>query len=103
MAGAPMIVRCHYDHQPDYFEGPTPVITWTDEAAPAGTGALEDVWAASSDAIWAVGEGGTVIKYDGTRWTRQDTGTTETLHAVDGIDAANVWIVGDRGTILRGR
>ena len=103
MAGAPMIVRCHYDHQPDYFEGPTPVITWTNEAAPAGTGALEDVWAASSDAIWAVGEGGTVIKYDGTRWTRQDTGTTETLHAVDGIDAANVWIVGDRGTILRGR
>lgn len=98
-----VIVRCHVDNQPVYPDGPTPVITWTNETPPAGTQSLEDVWAASANAIWAVGMNGTVLKYDGASWTRQTTGTTEVLRAVDGIDAANVWIVGDRGVILRGR
>lgn len=100
--GDGIIVRCHVDNRPDFL-GTTPVTTWTVESPPAGTVGLEDVWAASPDAIWAVGAGGTVIKYNGSSWVRQTTGTTEDLHAVDGIDAANVWIVGDRGVILRGR
>jgi hypothetical protein len=103
LADEALILRCHVDSAPAYFEGPTPVITWTNEAPPAGTPALEDVWAASASAIWAVGMGGTVLKYDGTSWTQQTTGTTEVLRAVDGLDAANVWIVGDRGVIMRGR
>lgn len=101
--GAGVIVRCHVDNQPEFFDGPTPVVTWSAETPPVGTMALEDVWAASPDAIWAVGEGGTILKYDGTRWAAQTSGTTEPLRAVDGIDVANVWIVGDQGVILRGR
>ncbi|MHB1508068.1 MAG: putative Ig domain-containing protein [Acidimicrobiales bacterium] len=50
----------------------------------------------------AVGDGGTVLTYDGSSWTAQASGTTDTLYGVsyDGIGSANAWAVGDHGTIL---
>jgi hypothetical protein len=98
-----LIVRGRAAYVDVPFGRPRLEVTWAAESAPAGTPALEDVWGISRDAIWAVGLAGTVLRHDGTRWVRQDSGTTEDLRAVDGLDAANVWIVGDGGAILRGR
>jgi hypothetical protein len=98
-----LIVRGRAAYMDVPFGRPRLEVMWAAESAPAGTPALEDVWGIARDAIWAVGAAGTVLRHDGTRWVRQPSGTTEDLRAVDGLDAANVWIVGDGGAILRGR
>jgi len=43
-----------------------------------------------------------IVKWNGTTWTGQTSGTTNFLHGVWGTDANNVWAVGATGTILRG-
>lgn len=63
---------------------------------------LRRVWAADATHIWAVGDNGTILKSDGTSWIRQNSGTTNHLHAVWGTDATHIWAVGDYGTILQG-
>lgn len=51
---------------------------------------------------WAVGEGGTVLKYqDPGGWMQQVTGTSKTLAGVYFVDALQGWVVGDLGTVLR--
>ncbi len=54
-----------------------------------------------SNNVWAVGSGGTIIKWGGSSWTRQGEGvTTANLRGVDALDATHVWAVGDGGIIL---
>ncbi len=66
---------------------------------PTGIG-LQDVWQSGSE-IFAVGASGTIMHYDGTVWTKMDSGTTEKLYGVWGITVNNVFAVGDNGTILQ--
>lgn len=51
----------------------------------------------------AVGEAGALVLSDdgGQTWSPQPSGTTETLHAVNVLDARNVLAVGEGGTIVR--
>jgi hypothetical protein len=49
-----------------------------------------------------VGFGGTILEWNGTAWTAQNSGTTNSLTGVWGADANNVWAVGGTGTILLG-
>ena len=55
---------------------------------------------AGNDVI-AVGEAGTMARFDGTAWTRPQSGTTKNLRGVwlDGASTAS-FVVGDEGTIL---
>ena len=46
-----------------------------------------------------VGRHGAIWHWDGQSWTAQDSGTTADLLTVTGNDH-EVWIAGDRGTIL---
>ena len=62
---------------------------------------LMGVWGASSAAVFTVGNSGTILFYDGSGWTRMETGTTSDLRAVWGSSPTNVYAVGASGTILR--
>lgn len=65
---------------------------------------LRGLWASSDTNIFAVGDGGTILQFDGTSWTlvkvtNQPTFSTN-LRAVWGTSNSNVYAVGDNGTIL---
>src|SRR5438309_411554 len=45
---------------------------------------LEAVWGTGATDVWAVGEGGTAVHFDGHAWALTDTGTTESLTSVHG-------------------
>ena len=62
---------------------------------------LREVWGADSSNVWAVGNTGTILKYNGTAWSAQTSGTTANLLGVWGTSATNVWAVGSGGTILK--
>lgn len=54
-------------------------------ASDSGQGrALRDVWASGPDDIWAVGDRGTILHYDGNRWTPEEVPTVENLEVVWG-------------------
>ena len=54
-----------------------------------------------SGRVWFVGTGGTILQWDGSKLTRQVSGTTANLQGIFGPDGQNLWAVGDSGTILR--
>ncbi|MBX7208567.1 MAG: PKD domain-containing protein [Verrucomicrobiaceae bacterium] len=62
---------------------------------------LRDVWGLNTSNIWAVGDGGVILKWNGSAWTAQSSGTTANLLRVWGSDANNVWAVGASGTIRK--
>jgi photosystem II stability/assembly factor-like uncharacterized protein len=61
---------------------------------------LNGVWAYSEDGLFAVGDQGTILRYDGGAWTEMASGTTENLNDVWGISPADVYATGDNATIL---
>jgi hypothetical protein len=58
------------------------------------------VWAAGEDDAFAVGDSGTIIRYDGSKWGVMDSGTSEVLTEVWGTSNTDVYAVGFSGTIL---
>src|SRR5438445_422536 len=54
----------------------------------------------ASTAVWAVGEGGAILHWDGTAWSSVSSGTTSDVFAVWGSASTDVWTVGYGGTIL---
>ena len=73
-----------------------------------GLGSFNSVWADSPSFIYACGVGGLLTRYNGTKWTVIDSGTTTiSLHSVwgtpGGITSATVFATGDGGVILRVR
>lgn len=62
---------------------------------------LNGVWGSGTSDVWAVGDQGTILHYDGTLWIPVRSGTTNDLLSVAGRDAKNVWAVGRKGTTLR--
>ncbi len=61
---------------------------------------LSGVWGFSGDDVFAVGEDGTILHYDGTEWSSMSSGTTSNLEAVWGTAGNNIYAVGEEGTIL---
>ena len=50
--------------------------------------------------MFAVGDGGTVVHYDGSAWKSDDSGTTFGLRDVWGSSLLGFFAVGEAGTIL---
>ncbi|MSP63501.1 MAG: hypothetical protein EXR72_24790 [Myxococcales bacterium] len=75
---------------------------------PGTTNALFDVWGDARGSVYAVGEAGTILhSTDAGRSFRDlsyqpESGRPPTLYGV-WSDGKDVWVVGDRGTILHGR
>jgi hypothetical protein len=59
------------------------------------------VWAADANNVWTVGDFGNIVKWNGSSWQFQPSGTTEWLYDVWGLDVNNVWAVGSGGTIIK--
>jgi len=62
---------------------------------------LNKVWGKDAANVWAVGGGGTIVKWNGSAWSSQASGTPRDLRSVWGSDASNIWAVGDGGTIVK--
>ncbi len=67
---------------------------------PGGFGGLNGVSAVDPTHVWAVGDGGTILFYDGTSWSVQASGLTGDLVSVSAISWNHVWAVGQYGNIL---
>src|SRR5580704_229123 len=60
------------------------------------------VWGSGHDDVWAVGDKGTIVHFDGMGWSASPSGTTtENLTSVHGTSPTDVWVSGDKGTIYR--
>lgn len=86
-----------------HFDGQS----WTDQynthctISEINCGGLRAVWSGSGNDAVAVGDYGRIVSYDGTTWTPQASGTTQSLNAVWGDHATGaVFAVGSGGTIL---
>ena len=62
--------------------------------------ALYGVWGTAANDVWAVGQGGTILHWDGARWSTIPSGTTETLRSIWGSSPTDIWAVGERGTAV---
>jgi photosystem II stability/assembly factor-like uncharacterized protein len=71
---------------------------WTVLAA--GTANLNAVNGLSDTAVWAVGDQGTILYWNGATLTPETSGTTANLRSVWAVDANHVYAAGDSGTIL---
>ena len=50
-----------------------------------GFGLINDVWGESSSDFYCVGEDGAIVHYDGSQFTKMESGTTEDLYDIKGI------------------
>ena len=64
---------------------------------------LRGLWVSGASDVWAVGQAGTILHWDGSAWTSVPSGTTNGLLGVWGSGASDVWAVGERGAILERR
>jgi hypothetical protein len=62
---------------------------------------LNAVWGTSSTNVYAVGDGGTIMRWDGSKLTPLVSGTNENLNAIWGVSAGDIYAVGNNGTVLR--
>ena len=60
------------------------------------------MWGSDDSHVWAVGDSGTILQWDGSSWGTQTSGTIEYLTSVWGSDATHLWAVSTNGTILKG-
>ena len=63
--------------------------------------ALGDIWGSDANNVWAVGDRGAIVKWNGTAWAAQASGSASPLLGIWGSDTNNVWAVGAGGTILK--
>ena len=72
---------------------------WTSMTSNTGK-ILYAVWGSSSTDVFAVGQDGTILHYDGSGWTAMDSGFTYDLYGVWGSSSSDIYAVGYGGTIL---
>lgn len=62
---------------------------------------LLGVWGTANDDIWAVGDKGRVLRFDGRRWNVLQPGVNEYLAGVWASGPGDVWFTGYNGRVLR--
>ncbi len=67
--------------------------------APTGE-ALNSLDFVSSDNIWAVGDSGTIINYNGNDWDSISSSVGDNLQGIDVVSGSDIWAVGSSGKIL---
>lgn len=72
-----------------------------DFATPARSYTLRGVWGNSPTSVFAVGDSGVVLRYNGTTWSRMTTGTTVQLNDVWGSGPTDVYAATATGRLLR--
>ena len=62
---------------------------------------LNGIWGFDSNDIYAVGNEGTILHWDGTEWSPKKCSTSGNLNGIWGSSPENIFAVGDGGTILQ--
>ncbi|MBW1809270.1 MAG: hypothetical protein JRJ87_13830 [Deltaproteobacteria bacterium] len=62
---------------------------------------LRAVWGTGPNSVWAVGDAGSIVHWDGVEWTAAKTPTRQLLHGIWGFSDGVLWAVGEGGTTLR--
>jgi hypothetical protein len=70
---------------------------WSPTELPANAPLLNWVYGFGANDVVTVGNGGTVIRYDGSHWGVQETPTTQDLWGVWGAATDDLWAVGGSG------
>ena len=60
------------------------------------------VWGNSPAQVFALGDAGTILHFDGLEWKVEPNPAPLDLSAVWGSSAVDVWAVGALGTVVRG-
>lgn len=60
---------------------------------------LTSIWGSSTNSIWAVGDGGMILRWDGSQWNRVSSNTSANLSKVRGIVGGNTLVVGEAGFV----
>lgn len=60
---------------------------------------LHAVWGTSAEDVWAVGDGGVALHYDGVAWEVMQADVSEGLRAVWGSSPGDVWAAGVDGAL----
>ncbi len=63
---------------------------------------LTAAWGTGKEDVWAVGSGGTILHYDGSKWAATPTGVRHTLHNVWGSGPRDIWVVSSTTLVLHG-
>jgi photosystem II stability/assembly factor-like uncharacterized protein len=74
--------------------------TWTSQENPAGV-KMNALWFNSTSVGWAVGEGGAIVKSNGSSWTEQESGLITRLNGVMFTSNSRGYAVGDGGRVLK--
>jgi len=61
---------------------------------------LYALWGTAANAVIAVGKDGRIMRYLGSGWIEQPSGTTNDLHAIVGVASDDLWAAGDAGTLV---
>ncbi len=70
-------------------------------ASPSGTTQiLRGLWASADNNIYAVGDAGTILQFDGASWIKVVSNTSTNLRAVWGSSFNNIYAVGEGGVVL---
>lgn len=62
--------------------------------------ALHAVWAWNDRDVWAAGDAGVLLHYDGTTWAGAPSGTRLGIYALWGRASNDIWAAGERGALL---
>lgn len=73
--------------------------TWSVMNSPTSH-ALYEVWGASGSDVFAVGDNGTILHYDGSNWALMLSETSQSLYSIWDASGSDVFAVGDNGTIM---
>jgi hypothetical protein len=67
--------------------------TWHQQTTPDATTIFRDLWAASDTSVYAVGDGGAIVHYNGSTWEPMTSGTTQALYSVWGSSDTDVYAI----------
>lgn len=73
---------------------------WCRETAPAAGVLLGAVWAVTTGDVFAVGDGGTILRRANNVWSAMTSNTTANLRGVWAANASDAWAVGPGGVAM---
>lgn len=92
-------VRCELENSLSRYAYAGGMPTW--RVVASGTSkSLQGIWGASANDVWAVGQDGTALHYNGASWSTVNSSAFRTLYGVWGSAANDVWAVGAGPTVV---
>ena len=61
--------------------------------SPSGSGPLFSVWVRNTEDVYACGVNGTILRYDGTRWVKLESGTDLDVWSIVGLPSGDLYAV----------